>query len=166
MYFQKTGSIILMLGQRKDELGGSVYYSLHDELGANVPKPDLEEVKKQIFALTDCIDVELVFSCHDIADGGVASAIAEMTFGNGIGCNINIESDLPTDKLLFSETGGFVLEISTENVDPVKSIFANSGLDIFQIGTTGGDQIQMNDVIGLGLTKTKNVWINGLREKL
>ena len=166
MHFQKTGSIILMVGKRKDELGGSVYYSLHDELGANVPKPDLEEVKKQIFALTDCIDTELVFSCHDIADGGVASAIAEMTFGNGIGCNINIESNLPADKLLFSETGGFVLEISTENVDPVKSMFANYGLDSFQIGTTDGDQIQMNGVIELGLSKTKNVWINGLREKL
>ena len=166
MHFQKSGSVILMLGQRKNELGGSVYYSLHDELGANVPKHDLEEVKNQIFALTDCIDVELVFSCHDIADGGVASAIAEMTFGNGIGCNIKIESSLTADTILFSETGGFILEVSTENIDPVKSKLANYGLDIFQIGTTDGDQIQINGVITLDVSKAKNAWVNGLRDKL
>ena len=89
-HFQNTDSAILMIGERKNELGGSVYYSLYNELGANVPKPNFEEVKNQIFALTDCIDDGLVSSCHDIADGGLASALAEMTFGNGIGCNVKI----------------------------------------------------------------------------
>ncbi|MBT3663243.1 MAG: phosphoribosylformylglycinamidine synthase subunit PurL, partial [Candidatus Marinimicrobia bacterium] len=117
MHFQKNDSVILMIGDRKDELGGSVYYSLFNELGYNLPKPDLEEVKHQIFALTDCIDDGLVLSCHDIADGGVASAISEMTFGNSIGCNVKIESDLSPDKILFSETGGFILEILPKNIN-------------------------------------------------
>ena len=102
MHFQTSDSILIMAGKRRDELGGSVFYSLHDELGANVPQPNLEEVKNQIFALTDCINEDLVLSCHDIADGGVASTLAEMTFGNGIGCDITINSDLPTYKILFS----------------------------------------------------------------
>ncbi len=57
----------------------------------------------QIFALTDCIDDGLVLSCHDISDGGVASTLAEMTFGNDIGCDINIDSNLLNEKLLWSE---------------------------------------------------------------
>ncbi|MBT4635910.1 MAG: phosphoribosylformylglycinamidine synthase subunit PurL, partial [Candidatus Marinimicrobia bacterium] len=117
MHFQKNDSVILMIGDRKDELGGSVYYSLYNELGARVPKPDLDEVKNQIFAVTDCIDQGLFLSCHDIADGGVASAISEMTFGNSIGCNVKIESDLSPDKILFSETGGFILEILPKNIN-------------------------------------------------
>ena len=147
-------------------MGGSVYYSLFNELGANVPKPDLEEVKKQIFALTDCIDDGLVLSCHDIADGGVAAAIAEMTFGNSIGYNVKIESDLSVDKILFSETGGFILEVLPENIDTIKSVFSNYGLDVFEIGSTGGESIEINGFTDIYVTETKNAWTNGLREKL
>lgn len=165
-HFQKLNSVVLMIGERKNELGGSVYYSLYDEMGANVPKPNLEEVKNQIFALTDCIDGGLVLSCHDISDGGVASALAEMTFGNDIGCDINIDSNLLNEKLLWSETGGFILEISLENIDGIKTIFSHVELDIYEIGKTIGNLIQINNVVGLTVNKAKEAWTNGLREKL
>ncbi|HJL84240.1 MAG TPA: phosphoribosylformylglycinamidine synthase subunit PurL [Candidatus Marinimicrobia bacterium] len=166
MHFQTSDSILIMAGERRDELGGSVFYSLHDELGANVPQPNLEEVKNQIFALTDCINEDLVLSCHDIADGGVASTLAEMTFGNGIGCDITINSNLPTDKILFSETGGFVLEVSPENADAVISNFSKYESDVFQIGTTGSNTIQINRVVDMVISDAKKTWANGLREKL
>ena len=165
-HFQNNDSVLLMIGERKDELGGSVYYSLHDEFGANIPKPNLEEVKNQIFALTDCIDDGLVLSCHDISDGGVASALAEMTFGNGIGCDVKIESGLTSDKILFSETGGFILEVSPENMDKIKLLFLNVGLNVFEIGSTGGESIEMNGVVNLSVKETNEAWTNGLREKL
>jgi len=165
-HFQNSDSVILMVGDRKDELGGSVYYSLFNELGSNLPKPDLEEVKHQIFALTDCIDDGLVLSCHDIADGGVASAISEMTFGNSIGCNVKIESDLSPDKILFSETGGFILEILPKNINALKSVFSNYGLDVFEIGTTGGESININEAVDLAVFNAREAWRNGLRDKL
>ena len=165
-HFQKLDSVVLMIGERKNELGGSVYYSLYDEMGANVPKPNLEEVKNQIFALTDCIDDGLVLSCHDISDGGVASTLAEMTFGNDIGCDINIDSNLLNEKLLWSETGGFILEISLENIDGIKTIFSHVELDVYEIGKTIGNLIQINNVVGLTVNKAKEAWTNGLRQKL
>ncbi len=165
-HFQNSNSVILMVGVRKDELGGSVYYSLFNELGSNLPKPDLEEVKHQIFALTDCIDDGLVLSCHDIADGGVASALAEMTFGNSIGCNVKIESDLSPDKIMFSETGGFILEILPKNINALKSVFSNYGLDVFEIGTTGGESIKINEAVDLAVFNAREAWRNGLRDKL
>ena len=123
MNFQKEGSLILMIGDRKDELGGSVYYDLFEELGANVPKPDLLEVKNQIHSLTTCIDKKLVLACHDISDGGLASALSEMTFKNELGCEINFISHLASEKFLFSETGGFLLEINPKNLADVKQEF-------------------------------------------
>ncbi len=166
MHFQKNDSVILMIGERKDELGGSVYYSLYDELGAQVPKPNLDEVKNQIFAITDCIDQELFFSCHDIADGGISSALAEMTFGNSVGCKVNIENDLSTAKILFSETGGFVVETSWENLEKIQSVFSNYGLDVFEIGATGGESININEEIDLAVVNACKAWTNGLRDKL
>ena len=165
-HFQNSDSVILMVGDRKDELGGSVYYSLFNELGSNLPKPELEEVKHQIFALTDCIDDGLVLSCHDIADGGIASALAEMTFGNSLGCNVKIESDLSPDKILFSETGGFILEILPKNINALKSVFSNYGLDVFEIGSTGGKSIEINGIANISVNEAKDMWTNGLRKLL
>ena len=167
MHFQKSDSIILMVGERKDELGGSVYYSLYNELGINLPMPDLKEVKNQIFALNNCIEKRLVLSCHDIADGGVASAVAEMTFGNEIGCDIKIINDLRTDKTLFSETGGFVLELSMNNIEAAQSIFSNYGIELIKIGSTNNSGVMIfNSVVKLSVKKVKDAWTNGLREKL
>ena len=166
MSFQKNKSNIFMLGKREDECGGSVYYSLYDEIGKKIPKPNLNLVKKEIFALTDCIDNELLLSCHDISDGGISTAIAEMTFRNNIGCELIIPGDIRTDKILFSETGGFILEVSTNNVEKLNAIFSNFDLEIYNIGTTGGDLIQINKVINLNVKRAKNSWMNGLREKL
>ena len=165
-HFQESNSVLVLIGERKNELGGSVYYSLHNELGANIPKPNFEEVKNQIFAITDCIDDGLVLSCHDIADGGIASAIAEMTFGTDIGCRVKYISHLSMEKFLFSETGGFIIETSVENLSILKSKFSNYGLDIFEIGKTGGSHIKINNALNLPVNKAKKTWTNGLREKL
>ncbi len=166
MNFQKSNSIIILIGKRKDELGGSVFYSLYNELGNKLPRPDLEEVKLQIYSLTDCIDENLILSCHDISDGGLATALAEMTFNNNIGCKINIDSTLENEKILFSETGGFILEVSSNNVHNVQSVFSNVGLDIFEIGVTGGKLIQINNIINLPCRDANHAWKNGLRDKL
>tara|TARA_B100000809_G_scaffold166276_1_gene163535 strand:+ start:915 stop:3251 length:2337 start_codon:yes stop_codon:yes gene_type:complete len=167
MHFQKADSVILMAGERKDELGGSVYYSLHDELGTNVPEPDFEDVKNQIYALTDCIDDCLILSCHDISDGGVSSSLVEMTFGNGIGCDVEIKTNLSPDKILFSETGGFILEVSAHNVIRVSEVFSEYGQTIFNIGKTNfSNSIKLNRVINLDLDKAKDAWDDGLRQKL
>ena len=166
IHFQHSKSTVILIGKRKDELGGSVFYSLYNELGNNLPVPDLEEVKLQIFSLTDCIDEGLILSCHDIADGGVATALAEMTFKNNIGCEINIDSDLTIDKILFSETGGFIIEVPSINRNKVESIFSKIGLDIYDIGITGGKLIQINNIIDLYCEEANDAWKNGLREKL
>ena len=167
MHFQKSDSILLMVGQRKDELGGSVYYSLYNELGTNLPKPDLKEVKNQIFALNNCIEKRLVLSCHDIADGGVASAVAEMTFGNEIGCDVKIINNLRTDTILFSETGGFILELSMNNMEAVQSIFSHHGIELIKIGSTNDSRAMVfNSVVKLSVKHAKDAWTNGLREKL
>ena len=167
MHFQKSDSILLMVGQRKDELGGSVYYSLYNELGTNLPKPDLKEVKNQIFALNNCIEKRLILSCHDIADGGVASAVAEMTFGNEIGCDVKIINDLRTDTILFSETGGFILELSMNNMEAVQSIFSHYEIELIKIGSTNDSRAMVfNSVVKLSVKHAKDAWTNGLREKL
>ena len=166
MSFKNEKSELLMIGKRKNELGGSVFYSLYNKLGANIPKPNLEEVKNQIFALTDCIDMKLINSCHDISDGGVATALSEMTFKNFIGCTVNIENNLSIEKILFTETGGFIIEVKDKKTPLIQSIFNRYNIEIFKIGVTGGKRIKINNNIDLSIADAKNKWENGLRKKL
>ncbi|HIB32786.1 MAG TPA: phosphoribosylformylglycinamidine synthase subunit PurL, partial [Candidatus Marinimicrobia bacterium] len=110
---------------------------------------------------------ELILSCHDIADGGIASAIAEMTFGNGIGCDVEISGDMSAHKILFSETGGFVLEVSINNVEAIRSTFSHYGIELIKIGSTNNSRsMTLNSIINLSVQKAQDAWTKGLREKL
>jgi len=167
MSFKTSNSNIIMVGSRKDELGGSLYYSLYNEIGANVPTPELDEVKNQINAITDSIDNNLLQSCHDISDGGIAVALSEMTFENNIGCIVTIPGDLTLEKLLFSETGGFLVEIADSKIESFKNIFKNHNVQIYQIGKTSEvNDIIINDKIHLNIKEAKDLWLNGLRDKI
>ncbi|OGT31285.1 MAG: phosphoribosylformylglycinamidine synthase II [Gammaproteobacteria bacterium RIFCSPHIGHO2_12_FULL_35_23] len=165
--FKQTDSIILMIGERKDECGASIYYSLFHELGKNLPQPNCEEVAKQIYALTDAIDKSLILSAHTIKQGGIAVCLAEMTFNQEIGFEVTIPGTLSLEKLLFSETGGFVLEIAFENLSLVQAIFNQYGLKSFIIGcTTSQKNLNFNKQIILPLAQAKPAWQQGLRERL
>ena len=166
MGFQRHDSDIFMVGSRKNELGGSLFYELHGELGKNVPKPNLNLVKKEIFTLLDCIEKELIESCHDISDGGGAVCIAEMCFENKIGCKIAIPGDFPTEVLLFSETSGFIFESVRENKDQILNLFLSNDVPITKIGKTKREPtIDLNGKISAPLEKAYSLWKYGLRSK-
>jgi phosphoribosylformylglycinamidine synthase subunit PurL len=167
MHFKQLDSTLFMIGARKDECGGSVYYDINNELGANVPKPDLSEVENQYFAITDAIDQGLLLSAHDISDGGVSVTLAEMSFGQEIGCEVNIPGDLRDDKKLFGETGGYIVEVETRLIASVQDVFKKYNVELFEIGkTTENKKIKINNVVDLDLLKAKDNWTNGLRDKL
>ena len=167
MSLKNSDSALLMLGARKNELGGSLFYDLHGELGANVPTPDLNEAKNQVYAITDCIDQGLLSSCHDISDGGIATALSEMTFENNIGICVTVPGILAIEKLLFTETGGFVIEVDEKNLPQVELIFQGYDLDCYNIGsTTEESKIVVNGSIDISVEEAKHLWSNGLRDKI
>ena len=106
-------------------------------------------------------------ACHDISEGGIAVAISEMSFANGVGGSINIENNSNNDVVLFSESGGFVIEIEKNNRDTICSIMDDGGVAWSDIGRTNDSGIlHMNNVIELTINKAKLSWENGLRDKL
>ncbi len=165
--FQHTNSKILMAGARRDECGGSVYYALHNELGRNLPRPDIALVERQVYSVTTAIQSGLVLSCHDISEGGVATALAEMSFLNGIGCRVVVPGELSRDKKLFGETGGFLLEVAARHLEAVQEIFYSQEVKVYQLGrTTATGFLDIDECIELPVEAARTVWENGLREKL
>ena len=175
MKIKKEKTNLFLVGSRKDELGGSVYYEINNKLGANVPKIDFQEQRNMIYAVIDCIENELLLSCHDISDGGLFTTIAEMILGGNadgsIGAEININPDLRPDKFLFSETPGFVFEVEDKNTSKVKSIFKKHNLEILNLGkTTDNDSLIIKNknekIIDLEIKRLKEAWTTGFVEAL
>ncbi|WP_062728317.1 phosphoribosylformylglycinamidine synthase subunit PurL, partial [Legionella pneumophila] len=165
--FKKSDSLLILIGERKDECGGSVYYQLHNELGSHVPKPDLSLLNREIHAVSDAIKQGLINAAHDISEGGVAVALAEMSFKNSLGVAVQINGELSADKLLFGETGGFILEMDKKHKPAFDKLATQYQVPYMVIGhTTEQPVLQMNSVINLPVNEAKQAWENGLRERL
>ncbi|CZF99225.1 TPA: phosphoribosylformylglycinamidine synthase subunit PurL [Legionella pneumophila subsp. pneumophila] len=165
--FKKSDSLLILIGERKDECGGSVYYQLHNQLGSNVPKPDLSLFNREIHAVSSAIQHGLVNAAHDVSEGGVAVALAEMSFKNSLGVAVQINGELSTDKLLFGETGGFILEIDKQHKAAFDKLVTQYQVPYMVIGhTTEQPVLQMNSVINLPVEEARQAWENGLRERL
>jgi phosphoribosylformylglycinamidine synthase len=165
--FKQSNSVIILVGERKNELGGSVYYSVFNELGKNLPQPKFKDVEQQIFSIIDIIETKLALSVHDISDGGLAVALAEMCFENNIGIDVDVDGEFGNDVLLFSETGGFIVETTIENVDSIIDVL-KSNKCMFQIigKTSASNKIKINNVINISIEDAEHAWKNGLRDKL
>ena len=175
MKIKHDSAALFLVGERKDELGGSIYYDVHNELGANVPKIDLEKEKHMIHAVIDAIDDGLIAACHDISDGGLLACVAEMILGGEADGNIGAElnahfSKLPLSKLLFSESSGFVMECVKGKEKELKDLFGFYDLNLIELGKTGGKKLiirqEKKPCINLPIEKMKEAWTSGFAEAL
>ncbi|QBR84095.1 phosphoribosylformylglycinamidine synthase subunit PurL [Legionella israelensis] len=165
--FKKNNSSILLIGERRHELGGSVFYQLLGDLGQQLPKPDLRSVHNEVSAVYEVIQKGLVLAAHDISEGGFAVALAEMSFKRQIGARVDIPGDISIESKLFAENGGFLLEVAEEHVDEVLAIFTREHVSAMSIGqTTSEKRLLMNGFIDIPISEAKSAWENGLRERL
>lgn len=108
MDVKNPGDIVYVLGETKDELGGSEYLSLRGECGGQVPTVDTALNRALYTRLADAIAQGLVASAHDCSDGGLAVALAESAFAGGWGMEVDLAKLAPLDNIsaLFSESQG------------------------------------------------------------
>ncbi len=129
---------IYIVGKTYPELGGSEYYKLKGYLGASVPEVRGGKAKRTFKAVTKAIDMGLVKSCHDLSEGGLAVAAAEMAFASGLGLELDLEKvpgkDLTrNDYVLFSESNSrFLIEVAEADKKEFEKLMA--GKDYAKIG--------------------------------
>ena len=149
LQLKEAGNRLYLLGERKNELGGSAFYHHLGLVGANAPKSDFEGAKLQIGAVVEAIDQGLLRSAHDISEGGLLMTLAEMvmpnerTGGGNFGIKVDFEkvgsrSLLPYQKA-FSETGGFVVEIHPDDEQLFLRICGKFRLDPILLGEVTQD---------------------------
>ncbi|MEW6008831.1 MAG: phosphoribosylformylglycinamidine synthase subunit PurL [Candidatus Omnitrophota bacterium] len=125
MFAKSAGNLIYILGLTSDELGGSVYFKLHNLLGNSVPKVYPQDGLITMQCLEKAILNNLVASCHDCSEGGLVVALAEMAFSGSLGMDIFLKEvpyknqkskiknqNFRNDYILFSESNSrFIVEV-------------------------------------------------------
>jgi phosphoribosylformylglycinamidine synthase II len=136
---KRPGNFLFIVGRTQNELGGSHYYKIRQQVGANVPKVDLQSAPRVARKIAEAIGKGLVVSCHDCSEGGLAVALAEMAFAGGLGIEANLLG-LPrspdcwrTDAQLFSESNSrYLVEVEPDKFDAFAKLMLN--LPLGQIG--------------------------------
>ena len=170
--FKKVGSTIVLIGKPDlKNLGGSVYFDVAGGQSSSVPKINLKSQKAVLTSITAGIRSGQILACHDISEGGLAAAMAEMCFGSDCGAEIDLSSialakeDHP-DFILFSETAGtFLIEVANPIV--AKKLFAKVPHVI--IGQTIKERsIRVNlgpkNLCNLRLDQLKQAWQKPMKE--
>lgn len=147
------GNPVYAIGMTKDELGGSAYYRSKGLDGGEVPKANGPMAKAVMSALTTSMDMGIVRSCHDVSEGGIGLAAAEMAISSprrGIKMDLKrIPSQTKrSDSIIFSEsTGRFLVEADAGRAEEFDKIFY--GLPVAKIGeVVDGSRLAFMDMGG------------------
>ena len=142
---KQAGNLIYIVGATYNELGGSQYFSINGYIGNTVPQVHPEDGKKLMDALSSATKNGLVKSCHDLSEGGIGVAAAEMAFAGGLGMTFNLKN-VPLgepverdDFILFSESNSrFLVEVAPAAKKEFEK--AMSGTDFAEIGRVMADK--------------------------
>jgi len=142
--FANDGDDLWLIGNDPAHLGQSLWLREIGGREAGPPPPvDLAAERKAGETVRDLIRRELVTAVHDLSDGGLLVALAEMALAGGIGAKL--PPDCPaTAAFLFGEDQGRYI-VATANSDPVLRALAAAGLAHRFLGSVGGDAITLPD---------------------
>ena len=156
----KAGQILLAVGDTRGVMGASLYLRVIEEReDGGSPPVDLAVEKVNGDFVRGQIRSGRVVACHDISDGGLACAAADMALASGIGIKLAHEGDLPMHGLLFGEDQARYL-IAADKEDAVAMLQDAKADDIplMVVGLAGGDAISVNGAHNLDLVKLREAW--------
>jgi phosphoribosylformylglycinamidine synthase len=158
--FGQDGDSVLLVGPVGMDLGGSEYQRLAHGVNAG-PRPtlDLDLERRVQSAVLEMIAAGLLSSCHDLAEGGLAVALAESCILGGRGAQLSerlfaLGAPVVQEGLLFGESQSrFLASVAATGVGAVRAIARRHDVDVRELGTTGGDRVTVIDVFDLALTE-------------
>lgn len=151
--FKSAGDLIYVLGETKQEFGGSELQKMVEgSISGKAPELDLEVEKAHQAAVLEAIRAGVVESAHDLAEGGLAVAVAESLFSsNGLGADVNVEMIDATTALFSESQSRFLLSIKPENKAAFESLvpatLVGEVTDTALLTISQGEKILVNEQV-------------------
>jgi phosphoribosylformylglycinamidine (FGAM) synthase-like enzyme len=147
----KPGDVLVLVGDTRGELGASMY--LREILGREdgaPPRVDLALERRTGDLVRALIEAGLVTTVHDLSDGGLVAAAAEMALASGVGVALDNESAVADHAFFFGEDQArYLLAIRNDQLDELDSAAEAAGVAYLIVGRAGGDEISLSGAGGL-----------------
>mgnify|MGYP002632518320 FL=1 len=160
-----SDSLLLVVGETKGHIHQSAL--CHDILHLKKGPPpaiNLNEEKKNSFFVRELIDKKIAKSVHDISDGGIALAVAEMCMAGKMGAKIITNLiDAGRVKFLFGEDQArYLVEIKNEDSENVMKLAKEQEISLLQLGSTKKENLTIDEMkISVDdLLKLNNKWFH------
>lgn len=170
-HFQNEDDLIYVLGDDREELGGSEYLKVvHNLVEGNSPNLDLQAEKDLQDVILELIHNGLINSAHDISEGGIVAALAECCIldeENTVGAGVHIHINERTDFAFFSETQSrVIISVSEENQKSFEKFMSKKFTPFHLLGTVGGDSLKINDQYEFKLKDLQDVYYKTISKEL
>ncbi|MCK4177566.1 phosphoribosylformylglycinamidine synthase subunit PurL [Aciditerrimonas ferrireducens] len=153
------GARLLLLGRPRDELGGSRFAQAAGRSGGPLPAFDPVAHRRLLDLLVSLVhEPGLLDGLHDVADGGLALALAELALAGGVGAVVR---GLPDQRALFSEAPSRVV-VCTREPAAVRAAAEAAGVPVSDLGETGGDRLLVPGLLDLDLESAHRAWRGAL----
>ena len=169
-WFKGEGDVIAILGETKEELGGSEYLKIIHKLDkGRPPHLDINIEKRLQKACLNAIHDDIIKSAHDCSEGGLSVALAECCISSPhgvIGAEITLPVSMRRDAILFAESQSrIVISLAEEDITRLMAIADKHSVPAIIIGKAGGDRLKINGLINMPVKELKEEW-KGALEKL
>jgi phosphoribosylformylglycinamidine synthase len=164
-YFKDEGDVVYLLGENKEELGGSEYLKvIHNTVSGDCPEIDLDKEEKLQETILSLIRNGLIKSAHDISEGGIVSALAECCIINQekqIGCEVEISIKSRMDFTLFSESQSrIIVSISNSKQKDFELNLKKVGIPFSKLGLVSGKSIVIKNIFEIPLEELSDIYFN------
>ncbi|MGE7471341.1 phosphoribosylformylglycinamidine synthase subunit PurL [Bosea sp. NPDC003192] len=162
--FKAEGEAIVLIGETKGWLGQSAYLATVCGREEGAPPPvDLAIERRNGEFVRALITAGRLTACHDLSDGGLAVALAEMAMAKGIGASITALPAGPVHAVLFGEDQGrYLLSLPADAAEAVIAEAKAAGVPAEIIGKTGGSELALPGEAAVSiaaLRKTHESWL-------
>ncbi|MGK5639007.1 phosphoribosylformylglycinamidine synthase subunit PurL [Streptomyces sp. URMC 126] len=157
MAFAEEGQLLYLLGDTRDELGGSAWSQvIHDHLGGLPPAVDLGREKLLAEILISASRDGMVDAAHDLSDGGLVQAVVESCLRGGKGARLIVPDGLDAFTFLFSESAGrAVVSVPRSEELRFTDMCGARGLPATRIGVVDGDSVEVQGQFTLPLAELR-----------
>ncbi|HEX5615268.1 MAG TPA: phosphoribosylformylglycinamidine synthase subunit PurL [Acidimicrobiia bacterium] len=159
-----TGDAIVVLGETLPELGGSEWAAVvHGLDGGAPPSADLDRAATLHALVAALVGEREVRGVHDVSDGGLAVALAEMAIGGGVGFEVDLATapgpTLPAALVAFSEsTSRVVLSVDNASVAGVLGRAVTAGVPAAVVGVARGQVLEAQGAFRVALADAAHAW--------
>jgi phosphoribosylformylglycinamidine synthase II len=164
--FQAPDDVVVLIGRTLRELGGSEYArTCLGTIAGTPPTLDFDLERRTWRAILEMIDEGVLESAHDVADGGMAVAVAESALigGTGVICDRVQAEALDTAGSLFSETQSrFIVSCAPSAVERLQEIAREHRVEAHVLGRVGGESISIGTWIKEPLAEVSWLWESAL----